>query len=142
MQCLVQSTAEMPTDTLNIHIYNGDIINSFVYYEDDGKSYDYEKDVFYKRTISFNPAIKTIDFNKAQGYYLSKFKNIKIILHGFNIGSINLNGKSEVVKDDFVSYLTPLTRSNPENNDTYRGEGCKVKSLVIKNNRNFFSITY
>jgi len=113
-----------------------------VYYEDDGKSYDYEKGGFYKRTISFNPALKTIDFSKADGSLASKFKNIKMILHGFDMSSVNLNGKSEALKDDFVSYRTPLTRFNPESNNTARVEGCKVKSLVIKNNSSFFSLTY
>lgn len=43
MQSLVQSTSEKPTDTLLIHIYKGNINNTFVYYEDDGESYNYEK---------------------------------------------------------------------------------------------------
>jgi alpha-glucosidase len=46
MQSLVQTTAEKPTDTLSVHIYNGSTANSFVYYEDDGKSFNYEKGDF------------------------------------------------------------------------------------------------
>ncbi|HSY61112.1 MAG TPA: TIM-barrel domain-containing protein, partial [Cytophaga sp.] len=43
MQTLVQSTTIQPSDTLILHIYKGMIPNTFVYYEDDGKTFDYEK---------------------------------------------------------------------------------------------------
>lgn len=35
--------------------------------------------------ISSTDEMKTINFNKAEGSYVSKFTNTKIILHGFDI---------------------------------------------------------
>src|SRR6185312_13165130 len=80
MQSLIQSTAEQPTDTLFIHIYNGRIKNEFIYYEDDGKSFAYQKGDFYKRVIVFDPEKQTITFNAAEGTYKSHFKHIELIL--------------------------------------------------------------
>ncbi len=71
-------------DTLDIHIYNGNIKNEFVLYEDDGNSYDFEKGKYYLRTIAFNPGEKSINLKKITGVFLPTYKAIKLILHGFN----------------------------------------------------------
>ncbi len=83
MQSLVQTTAQKPVDTLFVHIYNGNTANRFVYYEDDGKSFDYKKGSYYKRAISFEPVGHNIVFDTVEGNYQSRFKHIKLILHGF-----------------------------------------------------------
>ncbi|MEO7264178.1 MAG: TIM-barrel domain-containing protein, partial [Ferruginibacter sp.] len=67
MQSLVQSTSDKPTDTLLLHIYKGNVPNSYTFYEDDGKTFDYEKGAYYKRIISYDPANKLISFSVAEG---------------------------------------------------------------------------
>jgi len=142
MQSLVQSTAEQPTDTLFIHIYKGDVPNHFVYYEDDGESFAYENGAYYKRNISYDPAKNMIVLDKVDGSLASKFHNIKLIMHGFDASSaIKLNGKQAELNDDFVSFLTPISRFDPEG-DSNPVEGMKVKSIVIKNDNNKISISY
>ncbi len=84
MQSLVQTTAEAPTDTLSLHVYNGSVANEFTYYEDDGKSYGYENDGYYKRALKFSPADHTIIFDEVSGNFKSKFHTVKLIMHGFN----------------------------------------------------------
>jgi alpha-glucosidase len=73
MQSLVQTTMQKPTDTLVVNVYKGSVNNSFVYYEDDGETYDYEKGNFYKRTISYEPNFKTISFGKSEGTFQSNW---------------------------------------------------------------------
>ncbi|MDB5031965.1 glycoside hydrolase family 31 protein [Mucilaginibacter sp.] len=140
MQSLVQTTAQQPTDTLVINIYQGTQNNSFTYYEDDGESFANETGAYYKRLISYNAAKKTITFDKADGSLKSKFNNIKLILHGF-VGPVKLNGKPAGFNDDFVSMLTPLTKFDPQGNAN-PVEGEKVKSMIIKNTSDLFSISY
>jgi alpha-glucosidase len=84
LQSLVQSTKDIPSDTLNVHIFNGNIENSWLYYEDAGDGFDYQKGNFCKRNIEFNPATNQIIFGKQEGDFSSKFKKLKVILHGFN----------------------------------------------------------
>jgi len=142
MQSLVQTTAEKPTDTLTIHVYKGDINNQFVYYEDDGESYAYENGAYYKRTISYSPATNTITFNKVEGSLSSKFKNIKLVLHGFNASStIKLNGNVVTPNDDFSSLLTPISKFDPQGSAN-PVEGERVKSILFKNDNNTLSINY
>jgi alpha-glucosidase len=142
MQSLVQSTSEQPTDTLFIHIYKGNVHNQFVYYEDDGESFAYENGAFYKRTISYDPAKNMIVFDKVEGSLASKFHNIKLALHGFDsVSSLKINSSQMSLNDDFVSFLTPISRFDPQGNSN-AVEGQKVKSLVIKNDNNAISVSY
>lgn len=142
MQSLVQSTAERPTDTLTIHVYQGNIANSFVYYEDDGESYDYEKGDFYKRSINYDPRRKAITFDKAEGDFKSKFNNVKLVLHGFgNTSKVKVDGKNTTLQDDFISHLTPITRFDPQGVSN-PVEGYNVKSVVLKNNKDRFSVSF
>ncbi len=134
MQSLTQTTAEQPTDTLSIHIYNGDIANSFTYYEDDGKSFNYQKGDFYKRIITFNPKTNSILFAKANGNYVSHFKYIKLILHGFSTATtIEMDGSALNLKDDRFSFLGAAANTDPQI-DPYPAESSAVKVITIKNN--------
>ena len=83
MQSLVQSTKDKPSDTLDIHIYYGKEKNSFVYYEDDGSTMNYQQNKFCKRSITFDPAKSQILFSKQQGTFVSSFKKVQLVLHGF-----------------------------------------------------------
>jgi alpha-glucosidase len=133
MQSLVQSTAIMPTDTLYLHIYKGNIVNTFVYYEDDGKSFDYEKGTFYKRNITYDPQQKTIVFDKAEGQFTSKFKTILITLHGFDSTSkLTLNNASLSTKNNTISFLSTLT-SFSSDGFIVPVDSCKIITTAIKN---------
>jgi alpha-glucosidase len=131
MQSLVQYTAQKPTDTLALHIYNGSLINKFVYYEDDGESYEYEKEIFYKRTIMFNPVNRSIEFSKVEGSFSSKFKTIKVIMHGFDGGGNEVN-----------SFLTPVSKFDPEAARQSNAPDERVRSLYHPNDASYFAIKY
>lgn len=85
-QSLVQSTSDKGDGILELNIWYGTEASSFVYYEDDGLSYDYEKGTYYKRTIHFDPVNQVITLDKPEGSFVSKYKQIKLILHGFGKG--------------------------------------------------------
>lgn len=142
MQSLIQHTGETPTDTLTVHVYRGDVANAFVYYEDDGESFDYENGGYYKRAITYNPARKAINFEEVEGSFSSKFNHIKVVLHGFRQTSrVKINGRNATPADDFVSFIDPITRFDPEG-VANPVEGYNVKSVVMPNNKGRISITY
>jgi alpha-glucosidase len=84
MQNTVQNTSENAGDTLKIHIFNGSKATDFLYYEDDGVTYNYEKGTSYERTIHFDPAKAEISISDRKGDFASRFKKIRLILHGFD----------------------------------------------------------
>jgi alpha-glucosidase len=110
MQSLVQSTKQEPSDTLFVHIFNGDDPYIFEYYEDDGSTMDYLDGVFYKRTITFDPGKKEVIFSKPDGSYTSNFKIIKCIFHGFRseINEVKVNGEMVPVENETVKLLDGL----------------------------------
>jgi alpha-glucosidase len=83
LQTEVFSTKDKPSDTLYVHVFNGTAPHTFVYYEDDGNSLDYQDGAYYQRTIDFDPSEKKIVFGKPQGNYTSQFKKVALVLHGF-----------------------------------------------------------
>ncbi|PJJ80355.1 glycoside hydrolase family 31 protein [Mucilaginibacter auburnensis] len=84
MQSLVQSTSDECDGILQIHVWNGAVANEYVYYEDDGISYNYEKGEYYKRVILFSPEERSISFSAVEGSYTSRFNKLQIVLHGFD----------------------------------------------------------
>ena len=109
MQKLVESTAENPGDTLYVHVYAGGTNNQFVYYEDDGESFDYSKGSFYKRTIAYQPESKLIEIEKKEGNSLSKFKVITMVWHGCKsseLTKLKVNGMTQVVNEQTIRFFT------------------------------------
>ena len=133
---------EKPTDTLTLHIYKGDVANSFVYHEDDGESFNYQQGAYYKRLIEYNPANKEIVLNAVEGNFASKFKTITFVLHGFNsIQDVKMNRSSSTTKDGQFSFLAPISRFDPQGGVTDI-DHCVVKLLSVANGKDKLSITY
>lgn len=84
MQSMTVSTMEQPSDTLFIHLFKGKHHSDFSYYEDDGISFNYKKGDFHKRRITYNPDSGAIEFGIPEGNRHSRFKTIKLLLHGFS----------------------------------------------------------
>ncbi|MBA3647106.1 MAG: glycoside hydrolase family 31 protein [Chitinophagales bacterium] len=100
MQSPVQTTVQLPSDTLFLHIYYSQNTSSFIYYEDAGDRFDYENGVFVKRNMVFDPLKHQIVLDKVQGSYSSQFKNLKLIFHGFQEmkNTVKINGTETGVK--------------------------------------------
>ena len=137
MQSLIQTTAEAPTDTLKVHVYNGNTANKFVYYEDDGKSYNYEKDDFYKRTITFNPVERSIVLNEASGSFPCKFHHIQLVLHGFNtLNQVKVNGKTFTATFVVFTMVPAANNIDPQGATVLDKETAKVYEInFIANNQ-------
>ncbi|MFH1159582.1 MAG: glycoside hydrolase family 31 protein [bacterium] len=83
LQSVVQYTAQPPAPVLEIHVYQGETGSTFVYYEDDGITFQYEQGRFYKRLITFDPETRKVNFSRVEGSFPSKFTSFKLIFHGF-----------------------------------------------------------
>ncbi|MBO9204278.1 MULTISPECIES: glycoside hydrolase family 31 protein [Niastella] len=130
MQSLVQHTAEKPTDTLLLHVYAGDQGSDFVYYEDDGFSYNYEKGDFFRRRITYDPVLRQIILGKVEGQYASKFKFIKLALHGFGDGKLTVGGQA--AGSEFEALLTPVSKFDPQG-EANAPEGHTIRTVTVRN---------
>jgi alpha-glucosidase len=99
MQSAIQYTAQKPSPVMELHVYNGEKLNSFVYYEDDGLTYQFENGQYFRRTITFDPGQKLISFSEAEGSFASKFTSIRLVLHSFDdVMTLRSAGKDYQVK--------------------------------------------
>ena len=114
MQSLVQSTAFAPSDTLYIHLYKGTVPNTYVYYEDDGISYNYEQGSFCKRIMSYDPATQTFSVGENTGGFKSIFNNMQLVLHGFgSIDKVHVDGSEVKTLAGRSSLLNPVSKFDP-----------------------------
>ncbi len=129
---------------LEIHLYNGEDNNSFVYYEDDGNSYAYQSDAaYYKRTIHYDVDQSSLTFNKKEGLKASKFSKIKLYFHGFEEVFPKLQGTPAIVEEEDYRWIQPLSNFDPftpEPADTLRVE--QLPYTIIDNNEGSFEITF
>ncbi|MFY0252955.1 TIM-barrel domain-containing protein [Chitinophaga sp. 30R24] len=133
MQSQLQSTAEKPTDTLSLHIYKGDTPNTFMYYEDDGETFNNEKGIFYQRIITYSPANKKITLEKVNGAYVSHFRVIRLMLHGFEqLPGIMVNGAPVTVQTKTYSFLAPISRFDPQG-FSIPAEQCLIHEATFEN---------
>ena len=141
MQSLIQNTGITPADTLMIHIYKGTGENNFVYYEDDGRSFDYEKGFFYKRNISYNGNNNVLVIGKAEGNYKTKFNNISLVLHGFDdTKAITINGAPAEVRNSKTSLLSSIDTTDPLG-VTIEPASSNTKTVSFKNSNDIIRIT-
>lgn len=83
-QNVIQSTQHAGDGILELHIWNSTEPSTFVYYEDDGNTYDYEKGTYHKRLITFNPLAKTVTLSAVEGGFTSKYTQLQVVLKGFD----------------------------------------------------------
>jgi alpha-glucosidase len=71
--------------------------------------------------------------NKAEGKVASSFKNIALILHGFDgLANIKVNGANYSLQDGSISFLSAISKFDPQGNFS-SADGCKVKMTVFRN---------
>jgi alpha-glucosidase len=134
-QSVVQSTSEAPSDTLDLHIYQGKEANSFVYYEDDGATYAYEKGGFYQRTIHLDPASRTLTLDKPEGQFATRFGHIRLLLHGFEGAKLTRGQATVALKDEYSPFL-------PGEDDQPEAAWNRVKTVVLVNDNQAMSLGY
>lgn len=114
MQPVKQHTGET-NDQLNLHVYAGLTNSSFEFYEDDGSSFDYQKNAFTKRLIEYKPIEKNVKLHNAEGDFKTAYRKVKLVLHGFDttLKSISVNGKNSGLIPEINSFFAGLEKYDP-----------------------------
>ena len=120
MQSLVQSTQQQPEPILQLHIYAG-ADGEFLYYEDDGSSYHYQKDEFHKRTIAMDWQARRITFGAVVGAMSSKFDQIRCYLHQFeDIEQVTVDQNEYSLQDEAVVFLPAISSFDPLGSESHQ----------------------
>ena len=140
MQNIVQHTGQYAGDALFIHIYKGSRQHVFRYYEDDGISFACLAGEYHEREILYSPSNSSITIGKSQGTLPSKFRRIRLMLHGFDqLRSLSVDDKVLAVESETVSFLNPISAFEPQAEVRNLGE-CHVKSVEFDNSVEIITI--
>jgi alpha-glucosidase len=112
MQPQKQNTQEK-TDTLVLHVYAGTGRTSFMFYEDDGETFDYQQGAFAKRDIVFDGVGKKITLAPVEGRYVSLLKKLKIVFHGLHTPQVDINGTAHVLLPEINRFFAGLEKFDP-----------------------------
>ncbi|MGX5818008.1 glycoside hydrolase family 31 protein [Chitinophaga lutea] len=127
MQSQVQHTGEKPSDTLFLHVYRGTGKNVLQYYEDDGKSFAYEKGGYFRRTIRYDGDASELTLEAVDGSFESQFKQLQVVLHGFPSPTTR------------IAFLQPISRFDPQG-EANVAVTCAVRTITVPNKRERFTI--
>lgn len=128
VQSPITSTNQPPTELLELHIYWGSKESSFVYYEDDGTTYDYTRGHYFKREIQYLPQKNTILLKRKEGKMSSKFSSIQLLLHGFeDLDDLSVNGQKLDLSKQAYRFVAPISKFDPLG--AAKGEDLKIPAL-------------
>ncbi len=115
MQQLQQNTNEAGGDTLELHLYKGQVDGQYELYEDAGDGHDYQSGTYALRKIEFSAAETKWTISEQEGSYSSKWQNVRFYFHGLErtITSITINGNQVELTDDSYGYIEPISKFDP-----------------------------
>jgi alpha-glucosidase len=108
------NTTQDASDVLEIHLYKGDRYNEFIFYQDDGVSFEHERGVFAKRNISYSPDTNELVISDQKGSFISTYKTVNIYFHGFTkMTHASINGSSQEVQWKEYRFINPISNYDP-----------------------------
>ena len=132
MQSLVQSTQEDPEPILQLHVYGG-CNGEFLYYEDDGSSYDYKDQGHYKRNITLDLTTRNINIGKVSGLWNTRFKQIKCYFHKFkDVEQVRITDDVYQLEDETVVFLPAISSFDPLGKESIEFEA-SVQTCTFEN---------
>jgi len=111
-QKALMNTSEK-TDELVLHIYSGSESSEFIFYVDDGKTFQYQQGNFSKRKIEFNAKENKVTLHQTEGSYPSEYKKLKLILHGIVSKEVTINSEKKKLEELVHSYFLPMEKFDP-----------------------------
>lgn len=129
MQRPTLSTAEK-TDELILHVYDGDGSAEFVFYQDDGETFQYQRGEFCKRRIEYLGSAHQLIVAKSEGSFREPFALLRFIFHGLSADEATVNGERKTLEQFHHSFFSPLEKYDPINDPDTMGEEW-VKSIQV-----------
>ena len=112
MQPVIQHTGEK-TGWLHVHLYAGTTDNEFLFYEDDGNTFDYQQGVYAKRRMYYHASGNKFVLGQVDGSFVSPVKRIKVFFHGFELNTISINGAVKDIHPEINRFFSGLEKYDP-----------------------------
>jgi alpha-glucosidase len=115
------------SSTLEVHVYNGTETTSFLHYDDDGETFDYQRGNFSLRKFQLDAPKRLLTIEKPGGLYPSPYKKAVIYFHGYDsVSTAKVNNNAAPVQTTDYRFLAPLRSFDPVGSVN---EGYKINQL-------------
>lgn len=143
MQSAIAHTGETPESTLSLHLFAGETTGTFHYYEDDGNSLDYQNGDYFQRKIHLDSKQSFVHFEKVEGSFSSKFEEIELIFHGFDISEASVEDSAIDISQKEIAFLDKISDFDPLPDNSLPYYTCGNKStLRIPNSKEAFTVKF
>lgn len=112
MQPVISHTGEK-SESLHVHVYAGETDHDFLFYEDDGASFDYQQGVYSKRLMRYEARANRFVIQQSEGHYQSPVRKIKLFFHGFGMSTLSINGVSKDIHPEINRFFGGLEKYDP-----------------------------
>jgi alpha-glucosidase len=121
MQRPVMNTTEK-TDELILHVYCGAQSGEFIYYQDDGETFQYQLGAFAKRKLEYCSTENKLIVHETEGPLKEQFTKLKFVFHGLQANEITIDHETRLLNHISHSYFSPLEKYDPINEPDSMGE--------------------
>ena len=113
MQPVVSHT-QQKSEVLSIHLYAGETDNEFMFFEDDGISYNYQQGQYSKRLMRYDASGNSFRMDAAEGSHTSAIKKVRVVFHGFrSMNAVHVNNESRDIHPEVNRFFTGLEKYDP-----------------------------
>lgn len=111
-QSVIQHTSELPETTLEVHFYYSEKNSEALYYEDAGDGFGYLNNDYLKLKFKWKANETQILIEEKEGDFNSKFKTLRIYLHGFSKDMIN-GMNQDISFKEYYRWIEPISNFDP-----------------------------
>ena len=106
---------QVVSELLMLHLYTGKHDSTFVYYEDDGATFEYQSGTYARRQLAYYAAARKLVIGTTEGTYVSPVKKLKVIWHGLEEHPTEglVQGEPVVIHPDVSQFLAALEKFDP-----------------------------
>jgi alpha-glucosidase len=114
MEPAKSNTGEI-SEILILHVYKNVSNSAFVYYQDDGVTFDHQQGRYARRLIEYKPLLNRVTIHDTEGDFHSPVKKLKLVFHGFeqSIASVYVNNHEHQVAHSVNQFFSGLEKYDP-----------------------------
>ena len=118
------------TNELMLHVYQGKNSSDFIFYTDDGETYQYQQGNFARRKVEYNPNEKKLVIGATEGSLKSHYEKLRIVFHGVAATQVKVNGEAKSMEQQSHSFFLPLEKYDPFFDPDSMGEESVLTTLL------------
>jgi alpha-glucosidase len=138
-----QHIDEIASDTLDLHVFAGNIDTVQNWYEDDGTSHNHKQEAYCVRQISHLGSARRLVIAAQQGQYAVAYQKIRVYFHGVDTSKPVISEVESVTGFENVQFIAPISNFDPFfTNTTHPWQHLNVPFIEFAYRKESIEISY